>query len=563
MAEPVRALTPLSIWWQVLIFLWKTHPWAAAGTMVFGLIGGISRIAVLDTINKAIHSADQRWHLLLPFAAYMTVSLLTRACSELLPAHTARKIATHLRRALCMRILATRLSEIERRGAGNLLALLTHDVPTLTHALVVLPKIFVEGMIVALAFAYLAQLSSAVLALTVFAIVLGITLHMQLFRRGLAYVQSARNEINSFNENTHSLLFGIKELQLHSRRRRWFQRAVFDLSSRRLARADYMAQLWFAGGGAVQQMSLFLLIAALVFGASTWHLMDAGMITASVMAVMYLMGPFSVVVGSVPQLGEATMAFVRLQEFGLLDPENHKISEPAFPRPEPPSWHTIELDETTVTFGQPDASGFFRMGPVSARFQPGERVFIVGDNGSGKSTLAKVLAGLYMPDEGRVLLDGHAITDKNRTAYRELFSAIFVDFHLFNRIISLGKADASRVLANHYLRLLGLEHKVHIAGNTYSTTTSLSSGQRKRLALVCACLEDRPIYVFDEWAADQDPSFKRFFYEVLLADLKERRKCVVVITHDNQYFGLADRLILMKGGRVESDTVVRSALARA
>jgi putative ATP-binding cassette transporter len=182
----------------------------------------------------------------------------------------------------------------------------------------------------------------------------------------------------------------------------------------------------------------------------------------------------------------------------------------------------------------------------------------VGGNGSGKSTLAKILTGLYSPTRGRILLDARPVTNANQDLYRSLFAAVFTDFHLFNRVIGPGKEAASRLLAEEYLARLGLAGKVQINGKSYSTVTALSQGQRKRLALLCAYLEDRPIYVLDEWAADQDPPFKKFFYEVLLTDLKSRGKCVIIITHDDQYFELADRIIKLIDGRIVSDVTLRS-----
>src|SRR5262249_21204367 len=149
-------------------------------------------------------------------------------------------------------------------------------------------------------------------------------------------------------------------------------------------------------------------------------------------------------------------------------------------------------------------------------------VFIVGGNGSGKSTLAKVLTGLYSPTQGRILLDSTPVHNGNSDLYRSLFAAVFTDFHLFNRVIGPGREGANKVLVQEYLTRLGLADKVQLNGKNYSTTKALSTGQRKRLALLCAYLEDRPIYLLDEWAADQDPPFKKFFYEVLLPDLKRR-----------------------------------------
>jgi putative pyoverdin transport system ATP-binding/permease protein len=99
---------------------------------------------------------------------------------------------------------------------------------------------------------------------------------------------------------------------------------------------------------------------------------------------------------------------------------------------------------------------------------------------------------------------------------------------------------------------LQLDRKVTVADGVFSTV-ELSQGQRKRLALVMTYLEDRPFYVFDEWAADQDPLFKELFYTVLLCDLKSRGKTVVVITHDDHYYHVADRCVRLEDGRIVED----------
>ncbi|HVR09198.1 MAG TPA: ATP-binding cassette domain-containing protein, partial [Thermoanaerobaculia bacterium] len=178
-------------------------------------------------------------------------------------------------------------------------------------------------------------------------------------------------------------------------------------------------------------------------------------------------------------------------------------------------------------------------------------VFITGGNGSGKSTLGKLLTGLYVPDAGSLRVDGKAVTSENRESYRQLFSAVFADFYLFAGLIGDGAGDLD-AMAREYLLRLGLDKKVKIAGGSLSNL-DLSQGQRKRLALLVAYMEQRSIYLFDEWAADQDPHFKAIFYHDLLPDLKARGKTVFVISHDDQYYALADRLIKMKDGQIEWD----------
>jgi putative ATP-binding cassette transporter len=190
----------------------------------------------------------------------------------------------------------------------------------------------------------------------------------------------------------------------------------------------------------------------------------------------------------------------------------------------------------------------FMLGPIDLTFRPGELVFLVGGNGSGKSTLAKVITGLYPPAGGEIRLNGRRIDEHNRDDYRQYFSAVFSDYFLFDRIVGVGGNGADE-RARDYLVRLHLDHKVSIAEGEFSTT-QLSQGQRKRLALLCAYLEDRPFYVFDEWASDQDPLFKEVFYTQLLPELRSRGKAVLVITHDDRYFGCADRLIRLDYGKI-------------
>jgi putative ATP-binding cassette transporter len=182
--------------------------------------------------------------------------------------------------------------------------------------------------------------------------------------------------------------------------------------------------------------------------------------------------------------------------------------------------------------------------------EQGEILYIVGGNGSGKTTLAMLLLGLYRPEQGALLLNGVEVDDAALEAYRSHFSAVFADFHLFEEILGTDRADLSR-RAEHYVHALGMRHKVKVTDGRFSTL-DLSSGQRKRLALVASYIEDRPVYLFDEWAADQDPRFKRIFYTELLPELKARGKTVIVITHDDAYFAHADRIIKLEDGQLQA-----------
>jgi putative ATP-binding cassette transporter len=201
----------------------------------------------------------------------------------------------------------------------------------------------------------------------------------------------------------------------------------------------------------------------------------------------------------------------------------------------------------------------FMLGPIDLVLKPGELVFLVGGNGSGKSTLAKVLTGLYPPAEGEIRLNGRAIDDLNRDDFRQCFSTVFSDYFLFERTVGAGGAAAD-ARARDYLERLHLDHKVSIKDGLFSTT-QLSQGQRKRLALLCAYIEDRPFYLFDEWASDQDPLFKEVFYTRLLPELRSQNKAVLVITHDDRYFACADRVVKLDYGKITGGPIEQPAFA--
>jgi putative pyoverdin transport system ATP-binding/permease protein len=132
--------------------------------------------------------------------------------------------------------------------------------------------------------------------------------------------------------------------------------------------------------------------------------------------------------------------------------------------------------------------------------------------------------------------------------YRDRISAIFSDYHLSRRLYCIDNPDPARI--DRLLERLDMQHKVTVRDGAFSTI-DLSTGQRKRLAFVVAELEDKPVIVLDEWAADQDPHFRRIFYEELLPDLKARGKIVICVTHDDRWFHLADRIYHMNEGRIE------------
>lgn len=204
----------------------------------------------------------------------------------------------------------------------------------------------------------------------------------------------------------------------------------------------------------------------------------------------------------------------------------------------------ITFRKLSFSYGE---SSNFGIGPINFKLKKGEIVFLVGENGSGKSTFLKTITGLYQKTGGQILVDGRIITNHKSQAYRELFAAVFSDFHLFSRLYGLEDSDPDRI--NNLIKLLNLTGKTHFDGTGFSNL-KLSSGQKKRLALLTTFLENKAVYIFDEVAADQDPKQKEFFYLTVLSELKKVNKTILVVSHDQEYFHIADRLFKIENGQV-------------
>jgi putative pyoverdin transport system ATP-binding/permease protein len=259
-------------------------------------------------------------------------------------------------------------------------------------------------------------------------------------------------------------------------------------------------------------------------------------------------------VSNLPQISKANIALQKIESLGLSLASRSEVS--TVPTDVKSSWQSLQIKGITHSYYRDIEDKSFILGPIDLTIYPQEIIFIVGGNGSGKSTLAKLITGLYIPEDGAIFWDGELVNEQNREWYRQHFSVVFSDFYLFDELLGAENTDLDNQ-ARSYLQQLQLDHKVKVENGKLSTT-ALSQGQRKRLALLTAYLEDRPIYLFDEWAADQDPIFKELFYTQLLPELKNKGKTVLAISHDDRYFHLADRIVKLDYGKIEYDKQLKS-----
>lgn len=518
-----------------------------------GLLSGASSTGLIALINTSLAQESPVIPLIWSFVGLGLVLLITNITSEVLLARLSEGTIFELRMLLSQRILASPLRQLEALGAPRLLATLTDDIQSVATAFFSFPVLCTNLAIVVSCLVYLSWLSGPAFVFILAILAIGIASIQLLINKGRHYLALARGEQDQLFQQFRAVTEGIKELKLHRQRQQSFLSQ--ELGATAMASRGYNIQgrTVFAIAGSWGLLYIFVAIGLLIFVLPQWIDTKPATLSGYVLVTLYLMLPLQQILAALPVFSRASVALSKIDSLGLLLASG-STAQKSQPLPPNSSYSCLSLKGVTHAYrGERDDSGF-TLGPMDLSFQLGELVMIVGGNGSGKSTLAKLITGLYGPETGEVYLDHQPITDHNREWYRQHFSAVFADFYLFERFLGLEQHNLDSQ-AKDYLLQLQLDHKVQVQEGRLSST-ALSQGQRKRLALLTAYLEDRPIYLFDEWASDQDPVFKEIFYTQLLPDLKSRGKMVLVISHDDHYFHLADRIVKLDYGQIEYDQSV-------
>jgi putative pyoverdin transport system ATP-binding/permease protein len=520
----------------------------AAGAAV---LAGLASVGLLANINLQLSrpTAAHGPLLLWSFVGLVLLTPVMRVLSSYLAVRLSQRAVNALRRDLTRRILAAPLDRIEELGPHRLQAVIAEDIGNLASALAQLPLLCVSATIVLACLVYLGWLSWPALLTVLVLMVIGTLSYRVTVAAALRRTRLARDEADVLHELYRGALYGTKELKLNALRRQDFL-ARLDRSGEEVQKLNVSAATLHSAGASWGQSLIFVAIGLLLFAeAALIPGLSRATLTSYAIVILYMLNPLQVLSNVIPDLVRAQASQRKVESLGLLAEGE---AEPAAQAPaSPPDWSRLDLVGASHHYrGEHDGEPF-TLGPIDLVFKAGELVFITGGNGSGKTTLAKLLVGLYRPAGGEIRLDGRAIRDADREAFRQRFAAVFQDFHLFG-FLPGDDTPARQAAAAQYLAELQLDRKVTLARGEISTT-DLSQGQRKRLALLVAFLEDRPIYVLDEWAADQDPLFKEIFYRQLLPALRARRKTVIAITHDERYYPVADRVIKLSEGKVVDD----------
>ncbi|MHC1548048.1 cyclic peptide export ABC transporter [Phyllobacterium sp. K27] len=535
--ESVRLLRPF---WPIALF--------ATG---MGTLSGLATAWLLATINHALYGeGDITAAIMWTFAGLVVLTLAGEIISDFGNSFIGQQVISSLRKGLVAKVVAAPIDQLERYKTHRLLSVLGQDVDTVSGFSYNFSSLAIALAVTTGCAIYLIFLSPSLFVIVAIAIGAGVGINRYARQRGAVWYDQARSEQDEVYKHYRAITEGAKELRINRDRRRRVHREQLNGAIDRIRDMKVKAFRIFMSANAADS-ALFFAMIGIIVGWQGWFAVDRTVVSGFVLVLLYAKGPLNQALGAYSSFVNAQVSFKRIAQLSadFANPEAHLFDpQKSEDRAALASTiETIELRGTKYTFPATNGVEPFTLGPVDLTIKGGETLFIVGENGCGKTTLIKLILGLYEPQEGKLLLNGEPVTSEKLDDYRQLFSTIFFDYFLFDDLVAPDGILPDAI--TDWLKKLEIADKVAVKGGRFSTT-DLSAGQRKRLALIQVWLDGRPLIVFDEWAAEQDPTFRRLFYTEMLPDLKRQGKSLIVISHDDRYFGAADRLIRLEKGRI-------------
>lgn len=522
-------------------------PWRAI--LILATLSGIANGLLLAVINA---SAGTTSHVALNLR-YLAIFLLSFVLFYVTKKQAMTKstvIVEQVLRAVRVRIAdkirSTALLAFEGIGREVIYNRITQETTTISQAAPVLINACQAAIMLVFAAVYILYLSPAALAISVVSIGGGMMMYLAHHREVSRQLREADLKEREFLALLNQMMEGFKEIKLN-RRKSDDLFAHFTEIAEDSERLKVRTGTLFVTDFMFSQVAFYLLLACLIFLMPRFSQTTTTTVIKLTASILFIMGPLETFISSIPFFAKANVAAANLQELEDLLDGAQDIASPETAVEAPAGFDSVTFEDVTFSYCDPLGRQLFSVGPINEKIRQGEVLFVVGGNGSGKSTFLKLLTGLYAARSGAIRIDDLLLDRDSINSFRELFSIIFTDFHLFERLYGIEHIDVARIKA--LILEMELDKKTSFAQASF-TDSNLSTGQRKRLALIAALMDDKPIYVFDEVAADQDPVFRKYFYETFLAKLKKDGKTIIAVSHDDRYFHVADRVIRMDYGKV-------------
>ncbi|MEI8399577.1 MAG: cyclic peptide export ABC transporter [Alcaligenaceae bacterium] len=531
---------------ELLDFLTDSNPQQLRHLVALSGLVGILNTLLIAVINMAASNVAKNESVTLEFFGYALVFIVFLFSTKRANKENIKKANEFIYRfkiRIMHDVFRSNLYKVDKLGRDYILEVLNRDTELVSQSVSSVLGLFQSSLTVFFLMIYMATVSVTASIILTGAIALVFIVGVAELNKLVEAFRLLAIEEAKVNALYGSFLSGYKEVKMNSQR-------ALGLTRDLIADAkDVNAEKTVLLQGIVQyfmylQMLMYLVVGLIIFVVPIFSADFSSQVLMVTTTALFLASSVSAAIVVVPNLSIANIAARNLRELSekLSFESNDRTSAGLTEFSEV---NTLALEDITYVHSGDGVSRPFALGPISFEFQAGKVYFIRGNNGSGKTTLIRVMLGLYQCQSGRLLVNGQPVAEPSNAAYRDLFAVVFSDFYLFKKLYGLPAADEAEL--NDLLDLFQMQHKVSIDDGVFSDL-NFSTGQRKRLALLVALLEKKKIIVLDEWAADQDPEFRQEFYEQIIPKLRELGKTVIAITHDDQYYELADQVIYMENG---------------
>ncbi len=535
---------------KLLKLLWGRSPPLVSLSVLSSLLTAALMLVLLTLLSHYLSGERVGLPSWWQFSLVAVATTVLQVMANVFISYLTQKTVQEIRGGLVRRIIAAPLSSVERLEPAALISSLENDASRIADSLPGAIALLRDLTFMVACFAYLGWLSYKPLLVIFAVIAVGALIHQPLQSRGMKHLNALRGKEQQLSAVLKNLVDGLKQLKLSVARRESIVSSVDDTQTT-ISRLNTSSLLSFAVANAYAVLLFLGLIVFLVFGGFQ-DLAERRVLLAYTLTLVFLLGPLQTISNVSQQLSRAGVALDRIR--GLeADLRTATTEEPfdassVVPRvtSDAATWQRITLDSVSYRFDSVERQQF-SVGPLDLSLRRGEVLFIIGGNGSGKTTFGKIVSGLYMPFSGTVKLDDMVVTDVNRDWYRQQFGAVFSDFCLFDGLANT-EFDERVGAEMELVSQLRLDHVIDPKRGLFAQAASFSSGEKRRVAMLLACLDDKPAYVFDEFAADQDPDCRDLFYHRIVPHLKKQGKLIVVITHDTRYFECADCMVTFERG---------------
>lgn len=523
--------------------------WLMAGLTIIAGLANAGLVVIFNAVADFVARGERPdLDIWLIFGGVFLVYYLCNLMALLRANIMIEELLSRLRLDVIDKLRQSELLTADKVGRGNLYSLVSQETNHLSVTFPLLMDSLQQAVLLAFSLAYLYYLSPLALMVFFLAVAAGIAGYLAVNRQFRATLRRLGKWQTRLLEAIGDIINGGKELRLNGAKSLAVVLAYRKLSRRTesllVASGEHWAEMILLGS-----FTTFFMLGVVGFGFPHYVEGHSLIVFKLVPVLLFCLAPLAKIVAQSPMylradvgLGAILKVQNELAAAGSVSPQAARGQALLLQ-----DFKKLSYEGLAFTYQNETDETPFTVGPLSFAAARGEAIFLVGGNGSGKSTALRLMCGLYPTARGQILVDGNPLTKANLAGFRQLFSAVFVDFHLFDRLYGQEATPADDV--NHLIGEMGLTGKVRYEDGRF-TQLNLSTGQRKRLALIAALIEDRPIYLFDEWSAEQDIHFRKYFYETIIPRLKSQGKLVICVTHDERFWHMADRVIKLDLGAI-------------